>query len=81
MSTNQTLLVLFFSNCKFLRNSELIQVKGTQRVRGRPKITLVELIKNEISIEKVRESMTLDRIEWKEQIYIVLENEGNKRLF
>ena len=59
----------------------MIQVKGTQRVRGRPKITLVELIKNEISIEKVRESMTLDRIEWKEQIYIVLENEGNKRLF
>ena len=64
-----------------MRKSELIQVKGTQRVRGRPKITLVELIKNEISIEKVRESMTLDRIEWKERIYIVLENEGNKRLF
>ena len=60
---------------------QLIQVRGTQRVRGRPKITLVELIKNEISIEKVRESMTLDRIEWKERIYIVLENEGNKRLF
>ena len=64
-----------------MRKSELIQVKGTQRVRGRPKITLVELIKNEISIEKVRESTTLDRIEWKERIYIVLENEGNKRLF
>ena len=64
-----------------MRKNELIQVKGTQRVRGRPKITLVELIKNEISIEKVRESMTLDRIEWKERIYIVLENEGNKRLF
>ena len=59
----------------------MIQVKGTQRARGRPKITLVELIKNEISIEKVRERMTLDRIEWKERIYIVLENEGNKRLF
>ena len=64
-----------------MRKSELIQVKGTQRARGRPKITLVELIKNEISIEKVRKSMTLDRIEWKERIYIVLENEGNKRLF
>ena len=59
----------------------MIQVEGTQRGRGRPKIALVELIKNEISIEKVRESMTLDRIEWKERIYIVLENEGNKRLF
>ena len=64
-----------------MRKNELIQVKGTQRVKGRPKITLVELIKNEISIEKVRESTTLDRIEWKEWIYIVLENEGNKRLF
>ena len=59
----------------------MIQVKGTQRGRGGPKIILVELIENEISIEKVRESMTLDRIEWKERIYIVLENEGNKRLF
>ena len=41
----------------------MIQVEGTQRGRGRPKIALVELIKNDTSIKEVTESMTLNIIE------------------
>ncbi len=44
-----------------VRKSELIQKK--KRGRGRPKITIVEVVKNDMSIKEVTESMTLDRIE------------------
>ena len=36
-----------------VRKSEFIQVKGTKKGRGRPKITLVEVIKNDMSIKEV----------------------------
>ena len=47
-----------------VRKSEFIQVKGTKKGRGRPKITLVEVIKNDMSIKEVTQCMTLDGIEW-----------------
>lgn len=37
----------------------MFQVEGTNRARGRPKITLV-VVKTEISIEEVTKNMTLD---------------------
>ena len=47
-----------------VRKSEFIQVKGTKKGWGRPKITLVEVIKNDMSIKEVTQCMTLDGIEW-----------------
>ena len=40
-----------------------LQVEGMKKGRGRPKITLVEVIKKYMSITGVKESMTLDRVE------------------
>ena len=40
-----------------------LQVEGMKKGRGRPKITLVEVIKKYMSITRVTESMTLDRVE------------------
>jgi hypothetical protein len=40
-------------NC-LVRKSDLIQVKGTKKGRGRPKITLVEIVKNDMSSLRVR---------------------------
>ena len=43
--------------------SELIQIEEMKKGKGRPKITLVEVAKEEISIKVVTKSMFLDRIE------------------
>ena len=45
-----------------LRKSELIQVMGMRKYKGRQKLTLVEIVKNDMSIKEVIESMILDRI-------------------
>ena len=55
---------------ELVRNSELIQVEGTKRGRGRQKITLVEVIKKDMSIRELIESMTSDRIEWRKRIHV-----------
>ena len=44
------------------RKSELIQVMGMKKYKGRQKIILVEIVKNDMSIKEVIESMILDRI-------------------
>ena len=54
-----------------IRKSELAQVEGMKKSRGRPKITLIEVIKMEMSIKGVIKSMTLDRVEWRKIIYMV----------
>jgi hypothetical protein len=53
--------------------SELIQVeeKKKKKGKGRPKITLVEVAKEEISIKVLTKSMFLDRIEWLKRIHVV----------
>ena len=43
--------------------SEFIEVGETKKGIGRPKITLIEEVKNDISIKKVTKSITLYRIE------------------
>ena len=48
--------------------SELIQVEGTEKSRGRAKIILVELVKKDMLIKEVIESMSLDRTEWQKII-------------
>lgn len=53
------------------RNIELIQVEWTKKSRGRPKITLGEVVKNDMWIKDVIESMILGRIEWRKRIYVV----------
>ena len=57
-----------------LRKSELIQVEGMKKGRGRSKIALVEVIKKDMSIWKVREIMTLDRIGWRKRIHVAASN-------
>jgi hypothetical protein len=46
-----------------VRKSELIQVEGMKKGRGRPKIALIELVKKDMSIMKITKGMILDRIE------------------
>ena len=41
-----------------VRKSELIQVEGMKKGKGRSIITLIEAMKNELSINEVIESMT-----------------------
>ena len=48
--------------------SELIQVEGMEKSRGRAKIILVELVKKDMLIKEVIESMSLDRTEWQKII-------------
>ena len=43
-----------------VRKSELIQVKGTKECGGRTKITLVEVVKKDMSIKEVTKDMTSD---------------------
>ena len=59
-STSQAPLLVFYEGCLLLRS----YLKGDI---GRPKITLVEIVKNSTLIEEVIERMILDRIEqqWK----------------
>ncbi len=46
-----------------VRNNELIQVEGTKKGRVRQKTTLIEVVKNDLSIKKITENMILDRTE------------------
>ena len=46
-----------------VRNNELIQVEGTKKGRVRQKTTLIEVVKNDLLIKKITESMILDRTE------------------
>ena len=50
-----------------MRKSVLILVERTNKVRGIPKITLVEIVKKDMLIMKVTKSMTLYRIEWQKR--------------
>ena len=51
------------------KKSELIQIK-----RKRPKRTLVKVIKNDMSINKVTKSTILDRIEWRRRMHVANSN-------
>jgi len=51
-----------------MRKSGWILVERMKKVRGIPKITLVEIVKKDMLIKKVIESMTLYRIEWQKRI-------------
>ena len=46
-----------------VRNNELIQVERTKKGRVRQKTTLIEVVKNDLLIKKITESMILDRTE------------------
>jgi len=46
---------------KLYKKSELVQVEGIKKGRGRPKLTLVEVIKRDLSIKKITKNMTLNR--------------------
>ena len=46
-----------------MRKSDLIQVERMKRGRARSKITLVEVVKKDMSIREVTKRMTLDREE------------------
>lgn len=46
-----------------IKKNGLIQVEEMKKERGRPKITLVDMIKNDISIKGVTKNITIDRVE------------------
>ena len=46
----------------------MIQVEVAKKVRGRFKITLLEVVKKKMSMKEVTKSMVLDRIEWQRRI-------------
>ena len=45
-------------------------MRERKKGRGRPKITLIEIIKKNMSIREVMESMILDRIEWRKRFHV-----------
>ena len=45
-------------------------MREPKKGRGKPKITLVEVVKKDMSIKEVTESMTLDRIECRKSIHV-----------
>ena len=56
-----------------IRKSGLIQVELTKRGRGRPKITLVKVVKinnNKKLIKVAIESMILDKRKWQRTMYV-----------
>ena len=57
-----------------VRKSELIQVEEMKKSRERPKITLVEVTKKDLSIKEVIENMTSYRIEWRKRIHVAAPN-------
>ena len=44
--------------------------KDRERGRGRPKMTLLEGMKKDMSIREVIESITSDKIEWRKRIHV-----------
>ncbi len=52
----------------------VIQVEGTKERGGRPKTTLIEIIKNYMSMKEITESITTDRIEWLKRIHVINPN-------
>ena len=46
----------------------MIQIEGMNKGRGRLKITLAEVIENDMSIKGVTKNMALDRVEWRKRI-------------
>ena len=53
-----------------VKKSEFIQVEGTKKCKRMPKITLVEVIKMDMSIKRVTKNMTLNKVEWRQRIHI-----------
>ena len=50
---NNKVIRKFHLSCCQCKNSKLIQVEETKKSRGRPKIILIEIVTNEMSIMKV----------------------------
>ena len=48
----------------------MIQVERMEKGKGRPKITLIEIVKKDMPIKEVIENMTLDRIEKHLRLYV-----------
>ena len=65
-----------------MRKSDLILVERIKRYRERPKITLVEEVKNGIVIKEITKSTILNKIEWWRRIHVANSNwsHGNPSL-
>ena len=48
----------------------LVFLDEMKKGRGRPEITLVEIINWDMSIKEVKESINLDRVEWGKRIHV-----------
>lgn len=58
-----------------VKKTKLFHVEGNEKKsKGRPKFTLVKVLKNNMSITKVAKSMTLDIIDWRKRIQVANPN-------
>ena len=57
-----------------MRKSDLILVERIKRYRERPKITLIEEVKNGIVIKEITKSTILNKIEWWRRIHVANSN-------
>ena len=53
-----------------VRKSDLLIIHDNARGRGRPKLTWIEIIKNNIISCNLSVSLALDRSEWRKQIHV-----------
>ena len=57
-----------------MRKGDLILVERIKRYSERPKITLVEEVKNGIVIKEITKSTILNKIEWWRRIHVANSN-------
>ena len=54
-----------------VRRMEKIDIAQGKKLRGRPKITWMEVIKNYMKLLELEEKMVVDRNDWKRRIYVL----------
>ena len=57
-----------------VRKVEMININGSRKGRGRPKKSLKEVIKNDLSSLGLSKEVALDRARWKMKIHVALFN-------
>ena len=53
-----------------IRRSELIQIESSKKTRGRPKRTWVEVVRKDLKIFNLKETMVINRMEWRSRIHV-----------
>ena len=54
-----------------LRRMEKINIAQGKKLRGRPKMTWMEMIKNDMKLLELEKRMVVDRNDWKRMIHVL----------